>query len=115
MNTDRSLVMVSDTNYDEFMRAEKVVLILTKSDCASCASYSEEIEKILEQEDYRGIAFGKIVLDQRGSLRIKKENKWIASLEYLPYTVLYRRGQKADEFAASSGRYLQEKIEDNLL
>ena len=60
------------------------------------------------------IVIGKMILDIPGSGRFKRDNPWLPNLESLPYTMIYRKGQHVDEFAASKGSYLLEKIESVL-
>lgn len=104
---------INDKNFLDFIKVEYAVLVLGKSSCGNCYEYDKDISEILNKPEYATISFGKIVLDEPGSMMFKKNNTWISKLEYLPYTVLYRRGQKVDEFTASNLRYLEEKLQDN--
>lgn len=62
----------------------------------------------------RSVAAGLAVLTFGLMLSFKRANPWLAALKFLPYTVLYRRGQRVDEFAASKGSYLIERVETAL-
>ena len=110
--TAGKLVQVIDGNLEEIMEAERAVLILTKDGCGSCAAYQAEIQAQLECGEMGEIVVGKIALNQRGATReFKRENPWLAAIEFLPYTLLYTKGQRVDGFAASKGSYLLERIE----
>ncbi len=104
---------VTDQNLGEVVEAERAVLILTKTGCGHCAAYQAEIEALLERGAMGGTVIGKMPLNQRGVIRdFKRNNPWLADLEFLPYTLLYSKGQRVDDFAASKGSYLLERIED---
>jgi hypothetical protein len=106
------LVQVVDGNLKEVVDAERVVLILTKDGCGSCAAYQADIESRLERGEMEDIVFGKLALNRRGATReFKRENPWLAGIGFLPYTLLYGKGQMVDGFAASRGSYLLERIE----
>ncbi len=104
---------VTDQNLGEVVEAERAVLVLTKTGCGHCAAYQAEIEALLERGAMGGTVIGKMPLNQRGVIRdFKRNNPWLADLEFLPYTLLYSKGQRVDDFAASKGSYLLERIED---
>lgn len=50
------------------------------------------------------------MLSRPGARAFKRANPWLADLEFLPYTVLYASGVKVDEFAASRGFYLLDRL-----
>ncbi len=107
------LLQVTDRNFGELAGSERAVLILTKSDCGYCAAYQAEIEDLLGWGQMgKIVVVGKMVLNERGVIRnFKRENPWLADLKFLPYTLLYSKGQRVDGFAASKGAYLLERIE----
>jgi hypothetical protein len=111
----REVLLVDDKNYEEFLRNEKAVLVLSRSTCESCAEYLSGLGPLMDSPDLSGVAFGKIVLDRPGSINIKKTNTWIAELEFLPHTVLFRQGRIVDEFDASNPSYLEERVREFLL
>jgi hypothetical protein len=111
-NDTGKIVQVIDRNLEEIVEAERAVLILTKDGCGSCAAYQAEIEALLEQGQIGEIVVGKMALNQRGVIRdFKRENPWLADIKFLPYTLLYGKGQRIDGFAASKGSYLLEQVE----
>ncbi len=103
---------VNDQNLAEVVEAERGILILTKSTCGACAIYQAQIEERLERGELDGLPIGKLVLDRGGAANFKRANPWLAGVAHLPYTVLYQRGQRVDEFAASKASYLIERVED---
>lgn len=105
---------VNDQTLHSLLAAERAILILTRSDCGPCEDYKGEIEARLKRAELPGISIARLVLDHPGSARFKRENPWISSLKYLPYTLLYRKGQRVDGFADSRASHLLEHIEYNL-
>ncbi len=103
---------VNDQNLAEVTAAERGILIVTKSTCGACAIYQAQIEERLERGEFDGLPIGKLVLDRGGAANFKRANPWLAGVAHLPYTVLYQRGQRVDEFAASKASYLIERVED---
>jgi hypothetical protein len=76
------------------------MLMLGKSDCEHCASYTEELTTFLAADTtYRDVRFGKILLDRGGLTSFKRANPWLAEVDVLPYSLIYRRGEKVTEFA----------------
>ena len=104
--------VVDDGNLGEIVEAERAILILTKEGCGSCAAYQADIEERMERGEMGEIVVGKIALNQRGATRnFKRNTPWLSGIEFLPYTVLYGKGQRVDGFAASKGSYLLERLE----
>ena len=84
----------------ELIRAPLAVLVLGKSDCEACSAWSRELEGFLEQdEEWRSVRFGKILLDERGLVDFKRANPWIAELDVLPFTQIYVDGERSKSFA----------------
>ena len=107
-------IKINDNNFADFLKSQYAVLVLGKSDCGNCYEYDKGISEIVNKPEYATVSFGKVVLDEPGSFLFRKNNPWISKLEYLPYLIIYKRGQKVDEFAASNVRVLEEKLQDNL-
>ncbi len=112
MSDSGKVIQVTDRNVEEVVGAERSVLVFAKSDCGHCTAYQSEIEALLERGEMGEIPVGKMVLDQRGVMGFKRDNPWLSGLRFLPHTVLYREGRPVDDFAASKGSYLRERIED---
>jgi hypothetical protein len=104
-------VSPTDGTLDAVLGAAQGVLILTRTTCHACGSYQAEVAALAAQGRLDGLAVGTLVLDRPGASRFKRDNPWLAGLRYLPFTALYRRGERIDAFAASKGAYLLERIE----
>ncbi len=114
MNNGEGLPRVTDQNLRELLEAERSALILAKSTCGHCAAYEQEILALQRNGRLERVAVGKLVLDTPGAGRFKKENPWLSALAQLPYTLLFRKGQHVDDFAASKGSYLLERVSESI-
>jgi hypothetical protein len=94
------LETVDGGNWKEFVAAPKAVLVLGKTDCDNCASWSTELVRFLaEDTEFSDVRFGKMMLDQRGLIEFKKTNPWLAEVEVLPFNVLYTGGERRKSYA----------------
>jgi hypothetical protein len=107
-----SVLYVDDETVESVINAPRGALILAKDDCGSCAEYEAEIQRLQDRELLGDLVVGKLMLTQPGSRAFKRSNRWLGTLDHLPYTVLYANGEKVDEFAASKGFFLMERAED---
>lgn len=105
-------VKLDDTNISNFLKSQHAVLVLGKSTCGNCHEYDSGIVAIIDRPEYGSLSFGKVILDEPGSIMFKRNNPWISQIELLPYTVLYANGLKVAEFAASNVKYLEEKLKE---
>ena len=103
------LEQVTDRSLGALLAAPRAALVLTRSTCHPCGAYQAELAALLARGELAGLAVGALVLDRPGAARFKRQNPWLGGLRSLPYTVLYRRGQRVDAFAASRGAYLLER------
>jgi hypothetical protein len=95
-----------------FQAAPASVLVLGKSDCPSCAAWSEDLARFLDADTrWRGVRFGKLLLDGRGLIDFKRANPWIAGLEVLPHNALYRSGERVAEFTGAGIERLEARLE----
>lgn len=106
------ILAVNDQNLAEFVRSMFGVLILSKTDCGACIGYEQNLNELISVGKLRGVVIGKMNLDIPGSGRFKRDNPWIAKLDVLPHTLLFRAGIKVAQFATSKGSYLLEQLED---
>jgi len=104
---------VNDPALDQLAERDHAVVVLTRSSCGACAEYIETIAA-LQQSDERiaQIPFLKVVLDHGGSAHFKRANPWIALLDDLPHTALFRRGVLVDRFSASTKWILLERLDE---
>lgn len=94
--------MVTRESWKEFLASPVAVLMLAKTDCGSCAAWTEELNAFLASgEAPEGVRFGKLYLDKPGLIEFKKGNPWIAELDVLPFNVIYVAGERMKSFAGS--------------
>ncbi|MCB9558423.1 MAG: hypothetical protein H6707_20070 [Deltaproteobacteria bacterium] len=94
------------------LAAPLAVLVLGKSDCAACSSWTEELAAFLESDAAFGeVAFGKLLLDQRGLTSFKRENPWLAEVDALPFNVIYKAGQRVKSYAGGGIERLTGRLE----
>jgi hypothetical protein len=106
------LEAIDGTTWEGLLTAPWSVLMLGKSDCDHCTEYSEELHKFLAADTtYPDVRFGKILLDRGGLVGFKRANPWLADLDVLPYTVIYRGGEKVAEFAGGGIGRLTARLE----
>jgi hypothetical protein len=110
--TPAAFLYVDDATVDRVTDAAHGALILGKDDCDNCAAYEAEVRRLQEQGVLGELVVGKIMLTQPGCRAFKRENPWLRDVTFLPYTVLYRSGERVDEFASSRGSYLLERASD---
>ncbi len=59
---------------------------------------------------HRDVRFGKMLLDRGGLAGFKRANQWLAQVDVLPYTLIYRGGEKVAEFAGGGIGRLQARL-----
>lgn len=80
--------------------------------CQRCAAYTQELDEFLAADaDYRGVRFGKMLLDTGGLGSFKRVNPRLAEIDVLPYTLIYRNGEKVAEFAGDGIGRLASRLE----
>jgi hypothetical protein len=106
------LESIEGANWEAFLRAPWAVLMLGKTDCDKCAAYTEELDAFLGTDStYTDVRFGKMLLDRGGLASFKRANPWLADVDVLPYTLIYRGGDKVSEFAGGGVSRLQSRLE----
>lgn len=106
-----TLRRVTDDTMASILGAERAALILTARNCRASAQYRHGIETLLHTRELPGITLGALVVDEPGVEEFLLENGWLADVEALPFTVLYRRGQRVDGFAAFSPGSFMRRLE----
>jgi hypothetical protein len=102
---------VDKDNWEEFVAAERAVLILATTTCENCARWSAELESALTQEDlFPNVRFGKLYVDQAGLVAFKKANTWLADVDELPYNAIYREGERVKGFAGGGIERLRNRL-----
>ena len=106
------LEALDGTTWEGFVAAPWAVLMLGTSDCEHCREYTEELHAYLGADTaYADVRFGKILLDRGGLVGFKRANPWIADVDVLPYTLVYRDGRKVAEFAGGGIGRLRSRLE----
>ena len=96
------LELLDRETWQDFLSATTAVLILGKSDCESCATWTAEVESFLRDDtEWTNVRFGKIDLDRGGLAAFKKANTWLADVTDLPFTIVYVDGDRKKEFLGS--------------
>lgn len=100
---DRFLETLDGSSWSEFAATGVAVLVLGKSDCAACATWTAELTEFLAaHQEFSDVRVGKLLLDQRGLIGFKRENAaWLKELDVLPYNLIYRDGAVQKQFAGS--------------
>ncbi len=104
------LESIDATNWEEFTRSPKAVLMLGKTDCAACRDWTEELTAYLEEGVHPDVRFGKLLLDQRGLADFKKANPWLKEVQALPFNVLYKDGEPRKKFAGAGVERLTNRL-----
>jgi len=106
------LEILGRSSWEAFLGAPVAVLILGRSDCDHCKRWSEELAGYLDEDATRwpGVRFGKLLLDTPGLADFKRANPWVAGLEMLPVTLIYRSGERAKEFAGGGVERLETRL-----
>jgi hypothetical protein len=103
------IITITDHNLDAFIQSERMALVLARSNCNRCILYQSEIRQLLDEGALSGTTVGILMLDQPGTSQFKRDNLWLMSVDLLPYTLLYRRGQRVDGFAGGQGHVLLDR------
>lgn len=89
-------------NWEAFLASPAAVLLVGKSDCSNCQRWSEELTAFLdEDEEWRDVRFGKVLLDKPGLTGFKRASPWLAEVETLPFNVIYVGGERSSSFLGS--------------
>jgi len=93
----KTLEQLDAKTLPEFLEADLAVLMLSKTDCAACNAWTDELTGYLAEagEDLDGVRFGKLRLDTPGLVAFKRANPWLAEVDVLPFNVIFERGEVA--------------------
>jgi len=106
------LEAVGGDNWRDFVGAPVAVLVLGKTTCPACQSYTEELEAFLgEEHPWRAVRFGKMLLDERGLADFKRASPWLAEVDDLPFTQIYRVGERWKDFVGGGIDRLRRRLE----
>jgi len=106
------LETIDGGNWRDFVAAPAAVLLIGKSSCPVCQTYvSERGDALAVADAWTGVRFGKVELDRGGLIDFKRANPWLADLDTLPFTRIYRNGQLWKEFAGGGIDRLRTRLE----
>lgn len=100
------IAIVNDHTIGSFLEHDLCVLILARSTCNRCITYLGDVRRLVDRGSLGDTAVGVMMLDQPGVSQFRRQNPWLVNAEVLPYTVLYRHGQRIDGFSANRGHLL---------
>jgi hypothetical protein len=107
-----TLETIDGASWEAFLQGDWSVLVLGKTDCEHCAAYTEELRGHLASGDHApDVRVGKMLLDRGGLASFKRANPWLAEVDVLPYTLIYRRGEKVGEFAGGGVGRLRARLD----
>jgi hypothetical protein len=96
----------------DFLAAPVAVLVLGKTTCPVCQEYGAELEEFLAGDTrWPNVRFGKILLDERGLTDFKRASPWLADVDALPFTQIYRNGERWKDFAGGGVDRLRSRLE----
>jgi len=106
------LQMLDAETWRDFMSQDKVFLMLGKSDCAACNTWTDELKGQLgEEAAATGFKFGKLLLDQKGLTDFKREHgAWLKDVHDLPWNLLYVGGEQKKAWAGGGFDRLTTRI-----
>ncbi|HTY19030.1 MAG TPA: hypothetical protein VMH82_14975 [Myxococcota bacterium] len=106
------LEILDGKSWQAFLEAPAAVLVLGKSGCDACSTWASELERFLDGDQrWQHVRFGKLLLDTPGLVSFKRANPWVAELDALPFTVIYRDGQRSKDFAGGGVERLVTRLE----
>jgi hypothetical protein len=107
----KGLEELGPKTWEEFLASPRAVLVLGKTGCEACARWSQELAEWLDDPArWPDVRFGKLMLDTPGLIAFKRANPWVASIEMLPHTIVYKNKEKAKEFAGGGVDRLETRL-----
>jgi hypothetical protein len=107
-----TLEALGPQTWQEFLTAPRAVLVLGKTGCENCERWSAELtEWLARDQTWSTVRFGKILLDTPGLVAFKRANPWVAALEMLPHTLIYKDGEIAKQFAGGGVDRLEARLQ----
>jgi hypothetical protein len=94
------IATIDDATIDEFLTHDLCTLIVASSTCNRCIAYIGDVQRLVERGALGETRVGVLMLDQPGVSRFMLENPELSGSQILPYTMLFRRGERIDGFSA---------------
>ena len=93
-----ALEKVTDSNYRDFIKGDRVVLLLTLSCCPHCHHYKHEIEHVIKSNPK--VVFGDAEIDKPGVDEIERN---IKMPDYFPTAILFSKGKELCRLESNAG------------
>lgn len=106
----RGVVRLDDRTIASFLTAERAALVVAASDSRWCEEYLAGIDIAMSRGEMGALPIGVVVIDQLGAEEFVRSSDWIAEAAGLPFTALYRAGQRIDGFIAFSVSSLLDRL-----
>ena len=108
----RTLEVVDDGSWREFLSASRAVLSLAVSGCPACRAWREELEDWLRDgPGWGGARFGIIQLDSPDASDFKKNNEWLDQVPGIPFTAVFVDGGPRTSLAGGGVARLERRLE----
>ncbi len=105
------LEAIGGENWEALVNTGLSVLVIGKSDCAACNTWSAELtEQLAGDEFFPSVKFGKMLLDQRGLIGFKRASPWLAEVTDLPFNVIFRDGEPVKKWAGGGVERLENRL-----
>jgi hypothetical protein len=109
----RTLEIVHDGNWREFLSSDAAVLVLAISACPACGAWREELEAWLSDDsEWSGMRFGVIELDSPTAADFKKHNEWLDQVPGIPFTAVFVDGEPRTSLAGGGVTRLERRLEN---
>jgi hypothetical protein len=107
------LEKVDAATWRDFVASPAAVLVLGKTTCPACQAYGQELETFLAGDDrWRGVRFGKMMLDEGGLGEFKRASPWLADeVDTLPFTQIFVRGARWKDMPGGDVTRLVRRLE----
>ncbi|MFB6264886.1 MAG: hypothetical protein ABEL76_14885 [Bradymonadaceae bacterium] len=106
------LKQIDGDNWRDFLEDGTSVLVLTRSDCDACDTYTEELEEFLDEGDRSSeLEVGKMIVDEGGLADFKRDQDWVADVRNLPYTAIYVDGSLEKSFPGTGIDRLERRLD----
>jgi hypothetical protein len=104
---------VDGQTWREFVSAPTAVLVLGKTTCPACQAFTTELEQLLDTDGaaWPHVRFGKMALDEGGLIEFKRASPWLADVDVLPFTQIYRAGERWKDFAGGGVERLRSRLD----
>ncbi len=98
-------------NWKEFLDSDEALLILGKTNCASCKRWVEQL-KALDENEFGGLKIGKMMLNTPGLSSFKQSQTWLGKeVRDLPYNTIWKHGSRIKSWPGGGLERLLHRLE----